>query len=190
MEKFKEILPSLIFNLAETLIILLMGMLLKLPISYIVLVMLTFMITRGLFGKSLHFKTWYRCLIWSTLIMLSLFILLHVDLVVSITFAIFAAFIMTGKSNVNDMYLWKNNGEPSKYQDILDFIKYHELDDKLIEFERKVKERDTVEYLIYKYRFKEGKTFNEMSELLDMEGPRIAQRLEKIAFAIRIYCGI
>lgn len=97
---------------------------------------------------------------------------------------------MTGRSNINDMYLWKNNGEPSKYQDILDFIKYHELDDKLIEFERKVKERDTLEYLIYKYRFKEGKTFNEMSELLDMDGPRIAQRLEKIAFAIRIYCGI
>ena len=111
MEKFKKIFPSLIFNIAETAIIVLMGVLLKLPINYIVLVMLSFMITRGFFGKPLHFKTWYRCLVWSVLVMLSLFVLLKVDLVVSITFAIFAAFIMTGRSNIMDMYLWKNSNE-------------------------------------------------------------------------------
>lgn len=191
MERFKKILPSLIFNLAETVIIALMGILLKLPINYIVLVILTFLIARGLFGEPLHFKTWYRCLVWSALIMLSLFVLLNVDLVVSITFAIFAAFIMTGKSNVNDMYLWKNSNEPSKYQDIIDFVKYNEFDDKLLEFERKIKERSNLEYLIYKYKFKDGKTFNEISELLDnMDNPRIVEHLDKIAFAIRLYCGI
>ena len=100
MERLKKIFPDLIFNVAETVIIVLMGMSLKLPINYVILVMLTFLITRGLFGKPLHFKNWYRCLIWSMLIMLSLFVLLKVDLVVSITFAVFAAFIMTGKSNV------------------------------------------------------------------------------------------
>ena len=191
MERFKKILPSLIFNIAETVIIALMGILLKLPINYVVLVMLTFLIARGSFGKPLHFKTWYRCLIWSALIMLSLFVLLNVDLVVSITFAIFAAFIMTGKSNVNDMYLWKNSNEPSKYQDIIDFVKYNEFDDKLLEFERKIKERSNLEYLIYKYKFKDSKTFNEISELLDnMDNPRIVEHLDKIAFAIRLYCGI
>lgn len=191
MERFKKILPSLIFNISETVIIALMGILLKLPINYVVLVMLTFLIARGSFGKPLHFKTWYRCLIWSALIMLSLFVLLNVDLVVSITFAIFAAFIMTGKSNVNDIYLWKNSNEPSKYQDIIDFVKYNEFDDKLLEFERKIKERSNLEYLIYKYKFKDGKTFNEISELLDnMDNPRIVEHLDKIAFAIRLYCGI
>lgn len=190
MENFKKILPSLIFNIAETAIIILMGMLLKLPINYIVLVMLTFMLTRGLFGKPLHFKTWYRCLVWSTLVMLSLFVLLKVDLIISITFAVFAAFIMTGKSNINDMYLWKNSGEPSKYEDITDYIKYHELDDRLLEFENKIKNRNSLEYLIYKYRFKDGKTFCEISELLDMDNPRIVEQLDKIAFAIRLYCGI
>ena len=189
MENFKKILPSLIFNIAETIIIALMGMLLKLPINYIILVMLTFMITRGLFGKPLHFKTWYRCLVWSALVMLSLFVLLKVDLVVSITFAIFTAFIMTGKSNIYDIYLWKNYDEPSKYQDIIDYIKYNEFDDTLLEFERKLKERNP-EYLIYKYRFKDRKTFAEMSELLDMDTPRIVEHLDKIAFAIRIYCKI
>lgn len=190
MEKIKKLIPCLIFNFAETALIILAGMLLKLPVNYIILVTLTFMITRGLFGKALHFKTWYRCLIWSTLIMLSLFVLLNVDLVVSITFAIFAAFIMTGKSDIQDMYLWKNNDEPSKYQDVIEYVKYNELNDTLLAFERKVKERNNLEYLIYKYKFKDGKTFNEMSELLDMDNPRIVEHLDKIAFAIRLYCGI
>ena len=190
MERIKRLIPSLIFNVAETALIILAGMLLNLPVNYIVLVTLTFMITRGLFGKALHFKTWYRCLIWSTLIMLSLFVLLKIDLVVSIMFAIFAAFIMTGKSNILDMYLWKNSEEPSKYHDIIEYIKYNELDDKLLEFERKIKERDNLEYLLYKYRFKEGRTFNEISELLDIDNPRIVEHLDKIAFAIRLYCGI
>lgn len=96
---------------------------------------------------------------------------------------------MTGKSNIQDMYLWKNDGEPSKYQDIVEFIKYNEFDDTLLEFEKKLKERN-LEYLIYKYRFKEGKTFAEISELLEMDTPRVAEHLDKIAFAIRIYCKI
>ena len=190
MEKVKKLLPTLIFNIAETIIIFLVGVALQLDIKLVFLIMLTFMIGRGFFGKALHFKTWYRCLIWSTLIMLSLFVLLKVDLVISIMFAIFSAFIMTGKSNIGDMYLWNNNGEPSKYADIVEFIKYHPFDDKLMEFENKLKSMDSVEYLVYKYRFKDGKTFNEISELLDMENPRIVEKLDKVAFAIRIYCRI
>lgn len=186
----KNILSTLVFNVAETILIFLLGKLLILPTNYIISVMITFMISRGCFSKALHFKTWYRCLVWSLLILLSLFILLKVDLIVSILFAIFSAFIMTGKSNIKDMYLWSGKNEPSKYQDIMDFIKYNELDDKLIEFENKIKAKDSVEYLIYKYRFKEGKTFSEISEILDMDSPRITQQLDKIAFAIRLYCGI
>lgn len=121
--------------------------------------------------------------------MLSLFLILKVDLVISILFTIYAAFIMTGKSNIKDMYLWNNNNEPSKYQDIIEYIKYHEFDDTLIEFENKLKEKN-LDYLIYKYRFKDHKTFAEISDPLEMETPRIAEHLNKIAFAIRIYCKI
>lgn len=190
MERIKKSLPTLIFNLAETFIIFLAGLGLGLNIKLVILIMLTFMISRGFFGETLHFKTWYRCLIWSTLIMLSLFVLLKVDLILSILFAIFSAFIMTGRSNLSEIYLWNNHNEPSKYQDVIEFIKYNSFDDKLIIFEKKLKEIDSVEYLIYKYRFKENRTFKEISHLLDMDGPRIVEKLDKIAFAIRLYCGI
>ena len=191
MNKIGRLIPTLIFNLTETAIIFLSGIALKLDMKYVIILMLTFMISRCFFGKPLHFKTWYRCLIWSTLIMLSIFVLLKVDLVISILFAIFSAFIMTGKSNIKDMYLWNNNGEPSKYQDITDFIKYHPFDKNLLEFESKLKDVEPLEYLIYKYRFKDDKTFSEISDLLNgMEGPRIVEKLDKVALAIRIYCGI
>ena len=190
MEKVRNILSTIVFNITETVLILLVGLALNLDIKLVIMIMLTFMISRGFFGKALHFKTWYRCLIWSLLIMMSLFVLLKVDLVLSILFAVFSAFIMTGKSNIKDMYLWNNHNEPSKYQDVMDFIKYHSLDDKLLEFEEKIKKRDSLEYQIYKYRFKDYKTFGEISELLDMETSKIVIYLDKIAFAIRLYCNI
>lgn len=189
MERFKYFFSSLIFNIAETILIFMIGRLLNLPIPYIITVMLSFVISRGFFGNALHFKTWYRCLIWSLLILLSLFMILKVDLIISILFAIFSAFIMTGKSNINDMYLWKPANQ-SKYADIEDYIKYHEFDDELIEFESKIEKKDNFLYLLYKYRFKDHKSFSEISELLDIETNRITSELDKIAFSMRIYCKI
>lgn len=190
MNRIKIIASSLIFNIAETCLIFLVGKLLELPTNEILIIMITFMISRGCFGSALHFKTWYRCLVWSLLILLSLFVLLKVDLIVSILFAIFSAFIMTGKANIKDMYLWNNGNEPSKYQDIIDFIKYNEFDDKLLEFEKKLSEKNSLEYLIYKYRFKDNKSFGEITKLLDLDSPRIVEKLDKIAFAMRLYCRI
>jgi len=179
---------SLIFNICETVVIFLLGFTLNLKINYILIIMLLFMVSRGFFGKTIHFKTWYRCLVWSALIMLSLFVFLKIDLPTSILFAIFSAFLMTGKSNINDMYLWYN--KTSKYQDVIEYIKNNDTNIDLIEFENKIKTRDEVDYLLYKYKFKECKTFKEINELLDMENPRIVENLDKIAFAIRIYCEI
>ena len=189
MENLKRNISSLIFNIAESILIFMIGRLLNLPVNYVIIVMLSFMISRGCFGQALHFKTWYRCLVWSSLILLSLFLILKVDLIISVLFTIFSAFIMTGKSNINDIYLWKATNE-SKYADIEEYIKYHEYDDELIEFEEKVKRRDSKLYLLYKYRFKEHKSFLKISELLDIPTNRITEELDKLAFSMRIYCKI
>ena len=152
MEKHKKFILNLIFNMAETAIILLVGVYLKISINYLLMILLTFMISRQCFGKPLHYKTWYRCLVWSTLLMLCLFVLFKVDWILSILFAIFNALIMTGRSDIKDMYLWNNSGDPGKYQDVAEYVKFNEFNDRLIEFEKKLKEKDNLEYLIYKYR--------------------------------------
>ena len=73
---------------------------------------------------------------------------------------------------------------------IKDFVTPEGIKQREIEFEHKIKLKNNLEYLIYKYKFKDEKTFIEMSELLDMDTPRIVEQLDKIAFAIRLYCGI
>ncbi len=85
--------------------------------------------------------------------------------------------------------MW-NNGSSSKYADVEEYIEYHFLDDKLLDLEERIKRQDNLDYLIYKYRFKDKLTFSEISEKLNIDNPRIVERLNKIAFAIRLYCGI
>ena len=186
----KRIITSLLFNIAETGLIILIGKLLDLPINFILVIMLTFIISRACFGNTMHFKAWYRCLVWSLLIMLGLFLILKVDLILSILFAIFSALIMTGKANIQDMYLWKSQGD-SKYSDIEEYVKYNYMSTELMDFEDNLKRRDDLLYLIYKYRFKDHLTFAEISDKLDgMSTARITEYLNQVALAIRISCKI
>ena len=173
-DKTKNLLSSLIFNIAETILIFLMGRLLGLPVNYIIITMLTFMISRGCFRKALHFKTWYRCLVWSLLILLSLFVLLKVDLVVSIMFAIFSAFIMTGKSNICDMYLW--TGKVSKYDALKNFVAISPNHPILIEHEEYWRKNYPMRYEIFQLYFRENQTYEYIAKLKGFEDNTITKR--------------
>ena len=98
------------------------------------------------------------------------------------------SFILSSKGNIEDIFMWK--GKNTNYADVEEFIKYNEYDTRLIEFENKLKEQQGIEYLIYKYRFKQNLSYSQIAEKLDIETPRIAEKIEKICFAIRIYCKI
>ena len=174
MDKLKKILPTLIFNIVETLVIFMCGIALNLEIKYVLVIMLTFMISRGFFGKALHFKTWYRCLIWSTFIMLSLFVLLKVDLILSILFAIFSAFIMTGKSNIKDMYMW--TGKVSKYDALKDFIAISPNHPILLEHEEYWRRNYPIRYEIFKMYFRENKTYQEIADIKGFEDNTITKK--------------
>lgn len=174
MNKLKKILPTLIFNIVETLIIFMCGIALNLEIKYILVIMLTFMISRGFFGKALHFKTWYRCLIWSSFVMLSLFVLLKVDLILSILFAIFSAFIMTGKSNIEDMYMW--TGKISKYDALKDFVALSPNHPILLEHEDYWRKNYPVRYEIFRMYFRENKTYQEIADVKGFEDNTITKK--------------
>lgn len=174
MNKLKKLLPTLIFNILETLIIFMCGLALNLEMKYIIMIMLTFMISRGCFGKALHFKTWYRCLVWSLLILLSLFVLLKVDLVISIMFAIFSAFIMTGKSNICDMYLW--TGRISKYDALKNFVAISPNHPILLEHEEYWRKNYPMRYEIFQLYFRENQTYEYIAKLKGFEDNTITKR--------------
>lgn len=174
MERIKNIITTIIFNIAETILIFLVGILLKLEVNNIIMVMLCFMISRGFFGKSLHFKTWYRCLIWSSLILLSLFLVLRIDLKISILFTIFSAFIMTGTSNIKDMYLW--TGKVSKYNALKDFVSLSPNNPIILEHEEYWRKNYPIRYEIFKMYFRENKTYQEIVELKGLEDNSIIKK--------------
>lgn len=174
MERIKNIITTIIFNIAETILIFLVGILLKLEVNNIIMVMLCFMISRGFFGKSLHFKTWYRCLIWSSLILLSLFLVLRIDLKLSILFTIFSAFIMTGTSNIKDMYLW--TGKVSKYNALKDFVSLSPNNPIVLEHEEYWRKNYPIRYEIFKMYFRENKTYQEIVELKGLEDNSIIKK--------------
>lgn len=163
MEKYKRIISTSLFNIAETILIFLIGKILGLETNNIIMIMLCFMISRGFFGKSLHFKTWYRCLIWSLLILLSLFLILKIDLTISILFTIFSAFIMTGRSNINDMYLW--SGKTSKYEALKDFIAVSPNNSIILEHEDYWRKNYFTRYKIFKYYFRDNKSYEDIKEI-------------------------
>ena len=187
-EKILLYLPSIIFNIAEIVVIALIGTLLQLNMQTMIMIFVLFAIIRTSLGGAMHYKAWYKCLIWSALVFLSLFVLAKANIIICILMTIFSACILTKKGNITDIFMWK--GKSTKYADVDEYIKYHLLDDKLIELEKKIQEQDKLDYLIYKYRFKDNLTFEEISAKLDIGTPRVSEKIEKIAFAIRLYCGI
>lgn len=174
MEKYKRIITTLIFNIAETILIFLVGRMLGLEVKNIIMIMLCFMVSRGCLGQGIHFKTWYRCLVWSLLILLSLFLILKIDLKVSILFTIFSAFIMTGKSNINDMYLW--SGKASKYDALKDLISISPNNSIILEHEEYWRKNYPIRYDIFKYYFRENKSYQEIADLKGFDDNTITKR--------------
>ena len=178
MKKIKIIL----FNLIEMLCILLMGKLLGISFTSSLVIMFVFIITRMTFGRALHYKSPYKCFVMTLAIFLSLFVAFKVNIYLSIAISVFDGYLLTGKANIEDMFMW--SGKTSKYQDIIDFVKYNP--DKLVDFEERLQKENNLDYLIYKYRFKENLTFDKISRLLDIDSPRISEKQDKIALAIRM----
>jgi hypothetical protein len=172
----------ILFNLVEILCVYLSGLLFRLSNTTIFIIMFVFVLARMTFGKTLHYKSPYKCFIATLTIFLSLFVVCKVNIYLSILISIFDGFVLTGKANIEDMFLW--SGKVSKYQDIMDFVKYNP--EKMVDFEDRLEKQDNLDYLIYKYRFKENLTFDKISKLLDIDSPRISEKQDKIALAIRM----
>lgn len=69
--------------------------------------------------------------------------------------------------------------DDSKYQRLIDYIKFNGIDPNLIEIENRLKQLDTQTYLIYKRKFRENKTFREINEEFDLDNPRIVESLDR-----------
>ena len=175
MKKFLYYLPSLIFNVAESLAIILIGFFVKLTFTQIIITALTFGITRVLTKSAIHYKNWKLCLLWSSLQLFSIFLTVKVDIFVGILFTIFAGIILSGKGNINDIFQWGGN---TLNTEVFNWVKFNLDNEKLIKYEKDLKENDKQKYYIFKYRFREFKSYNEIADLMGLPTQRISDELK------------
>lgn len=175
MKKIFYYLPSIIFNVIESIVIILIGVLLRLKIEDIIIVILLFGIVRMLTKGAIHYKDWKRCLLWSTLQMFSLFLVYKVGINISILITTFSAIILSKKGDINDIFMWGGNNLNNT---VFAWVKFNQENDKLIKYEERLKETDRQKYFIFKYRFREFKSYNQIANLMDMDAQRISEEIK------------
>lgn len=192
MEKVMYWLPTIIFNILETCIIFLVGILLEVPIYDIFCIVFIFAIARRLIGEDKHYKSPWRCLVWSTIIFVSLFMVSKVGTLMYIIMTIFSAYILSGKADIQKdekgnkkenarTYLWKKSKADSKYKIIEEYIKENKDTEQIINFETALNNIDDEYYEIYKLRFYDNKTLNYIADQLDIGSTaRVSERLDNI----------
>ena len=172
---------TIIFNVSETVIIIILGFALKLNIKDIVTVILLFGLTRCITKEGLHYKSWKKCLFWSTTLLFSLFVLVRVDIRIAIFMTIFSAVITSKKADVKDWSMYRNNPKERKYRELEYYIAKN--------LNKTYMERYKVNlYGVYKLYFLEGKSFGEIIKITDIyDNHGVTKALDIIFFSFNTY---
>lgn len=85
-------------------------------------------------------------------------------------------------SEMGKLFFGYKKHNESKYQKLIDYIKFNGINPDLIEAENRLKEIDAQMYLVYKRKFREDKTFKDIAEEFDIENPRIVEILDRTYF--------
>lgn len=165
--------PSIIFNLLETFLILLVGWMLNLNSKDIILIVVLFVSGRIFLKGAMHYKSWKKCLIWTLLLMTSLFILVKIDIYIAIYMTLFSAYIVTERANAKDGYMYyKDVRREGKYREMERFVEDNINSQEVKKFEDKLRKINTIYkdrykkdfYCVYELKFKEGKSFEEIKQ--------------------------
>lgn len=181
MKKFIYYLPSIIFNTVEVLTIILIGKLLGLTFEKIIMLLFLFSITRMSVKEAMHYKDWEKCLFMTILFFLSLIIVAKANFTLALVMTIFEALILTGHCNIDDMFMWGGN---KLNKEVFDWVKFNPQNEKLLKYEKHLKEYDKQKYYIFKYRFREFKSFSDISKLMDIDTQRISDEVKIISHFI------
>ena len=160
-------LPSMIFNIIETLLLILFAFLLKVTIKDMLIIFFTFQIGRSYFKLPKHYKAWQKCLIWTLTIFLSLFVVARVDVSVGIMCAVFTSYILSGKSDINDIYMW--SGRVSKYDALRDFVGISPNNPIILDYENYWRVNYPLRYEMFQLFYRERKSYEEIRRIKDYD---------------------
>ena len=178
-------LASNLFNIGETILLVLFGLILKVSYRDMFIIFLTFQIGRAYFKFPKHYKAWQKCLIWTLIIFTSLFVVARVDITVGVMCSIFTSYILSGKADIKDMYMW--SGKASKYEALIDFVALSPNNPIVLDYESYWRINYPLRYEIFKLFYRERKSYQEIRDikgydennLIKTECKSIYEQLEK-----------
>lgn len=189
MNKIEKYLPSVIFNLIEFFLIFLLGILSNVSIEKIIFLCVLFATVRVACEQPMHYKSPILCLIWSSIVFESFFLLTKVNMPIAILLTIFEAIILTKQGDIQDVFMYRN-AENSKYREMKKYMKegknsvaVNHFEDILKKLDEKYKERyKSSFYLVYQLYFKEEKSFNDIIEQTELYDNHAVTRILDIIF--------
>lgn len=179
MKKILYYLPSIILNLLEVLVSILVGYLLNAKIEDMVLIILLFNLIRNLSSTPIHYKDFRLCFVWTVLFYSSMFLISTLGFKIYLICTIFSAIIMTSKGNIleniKNIGQWGGN---ALNREVFDWVKYNQNNEALCKYEKDLFNTDKMKFFIFKYRFREFRSYEEIAELMDRDKQRISEEIK------------
>lgn len=143
-------------------------------------------------GKAKHYISPLKCFLMQFLLFSSIFLSTYINVYVAVIFTIYSKFLFSGWADINDeepaeeekpsirdFGFWKTINE-SVHQPLIEYLKYNAITEEYLIAEKMLKEKvDTKTYLIYKRRFIDGYSYEQISQEFDVPNPRIKECLDK-----------
>lgn len=176
-------LPNILFNVLEIGAIFMMGILLNIPVPHIVAIFLTFILNKIVHKKSMHYKDLYLCFIWSSALFVSYYLLSMINIYVALVSTCLYVFFTqkTDIKDLNQLFFWSGN---VLNQEVFDWVKFNQNNEKLLEYENNLKKTDKKKYFIFVYRFREFKSYSDISKIMDIDIQRISDEVKIISHFI------
>ena len=154
-----------------------------------------YLFARSRFSDPIHANGLNICFVLTTLFYILLFVCvkcllaltnLPIAIIFSVILSILSCYTTSTLPNkmekLGKLFFGYKKHDESKYEKLIEYIKYNGISKEILEAEERLKILDSQMYLIYKRKFRENKTFKEISEEFDIENPRIVEILDKVYF--------
>lgn len=154
---------TILFNLFETVCIFYIGYLLGVDLVNEIIILMLFAIPRQIFNGASHYKSPIRCFIVSLLLGTCFMLMFRINGMLGYVTALFSGCILTEKGNIANIYQWSRT---SKYQSLIDYLKDNPNDEIIKEYESYMKKYYPFRYDIYRLKFIENKTLDNICDEL------------------------
>lgn len=154
-----------------------------------------YLFARAKFADPIHAEGLNVCFVLTILFYILLFICvkgllaltcLPITIAFSLILTVLSCYVTSTLPNKMDklgkLFFGYKKRDESKYKKLIEFIKFNGIDSKLLEAEERLKSLDSQMFLFYKRKFREGKTFKEISDEFDIDNPRIVEILDKVYY--------